>query len=188
MQVVGYPCNSRLSGLLVPFYNYLPFHSNYNNFSFHSKVVILKAFFWPLFHYFGYLLWGTFSKSVAVLLFFFQMENSVSVSGGYMGSKASLKVDMKKFKESMSDKTEFGEHKVSFTSGGVDMPEPIGIRIVPIYEAFDVSFYAKLDHQNSARCVHSSELVGTRREHVKKALEEYPKLKKAEVPTGKKLR
>ena len=116
------------------------------------------------------------------------MENSVSVSGGYMGFKASLKVDMKKFKESMSDKTEFGEHKVSFTSGGVDMPEPIGIRIVPIYEAFDVSFYAKLDHQNSARCVHSSELVGTRREHVKKALEEYPKLKKAEVPTGKKLR
>ena len=51
---------------------------------------------------------------------------------------------------------------------------------MPIYEAFDVSFYAKLDHQNSARCVHSSELVGTRREHVKKALEEYPKLRSRE--------
>lgn len=96
-----------------------------------------------------------------------------------MGFKESLTVDMNKFKESMSDKTEFGEHKVSFTSGGLDMPEPIGIRIIPIYEAFDVSFYTKLDHQNSGRGVHSSELVGTRRERVKKALEENPKLKKA---------
>ncbi|XP_022804571.1 uncharacterized protein LOC111341817 [Stylophora pistillata] len=39
-----------------------------------------------------------------------------------------------------------------------------------------------LDHQNSGRGVHSSELVGTRRERVKKALEENPKLKNAEVP------
>ncbi|KAJ7378962.1 hypothetical protein OS493_019661 [Desmophyllum pertusum] len=50
------------------------------------------------------------------------IENSVSVSGGYKGFEASLKVDMKKFRESMSKSTKFGEHKVVFTSGGPDMP------------------------------------------------------------------
>ena len=102
-----------------------------------------------------------------------------------MGFRASLKVDMKKFKEAMSESTKFGEHKVVFTSGGRDMPEPIGIKVVPIYEAFDVNFYTTLDHQNSQRCVHSQSLVGTRKEHVKKALKEYPRLKNAVVPVGK---
>lgn len=55
----------------------------------------------------------------------FPIENSVSVSGGYMGYKASLKVDRKKFRESMSESTKVGQHKVVFTSGGPDMPETI---------------------------------------------------------------
>lgn len=101
-----------------------------------------------------------------------------------MGYKASLKVDMKKFRESMSENTKFGEHKVVFSSGGREMPEPIGIKLVPIYEAFDVNFYTTMDHQESSRCVHSLSLVGTRKMHVKKALHEYPRLKKAKVPVG----
>ncbi|XP_020622112.1 uncharacterized protein LOC110059730 [Orbicella faveolata] len=113
------------------------------------------------------------------------IENSLSVSGGYMGYKASLKVDMKKFRESMSENTKFGGHKVVFTSGGPDMPEPIGLKLVPIYEAFDVNFYTVTDGQHSARCVHFESLVGTRKAHVKKALHEYPRLKKALVPVDK---
>ncbi|XP_078382883.1 uncharacterized protein LOC144665526 [Oculina patagonica] len=110
------------------------------------------------------------------------LESSVSVSGGFKGFKASLKVDMKKFRESMSEKTEFGEDKVKFSSGGPDMPEPIGLKLVPIYEAFDVNFYTAMDHQQSTRCVHSRSLVGSRKVHVKKALKEYPRLKKAVKP------
>lgn len=101
-----------------------------------------------------------------------------------MGYRASLKVDMKKFRESMSEKTEFGENKVKFSSGGPDLPEPIGLKLVPIYEAFDVNFYTKMDHQQSSRCAHSRSLVGTRKIHVKKALHEYPRLKKAVKPFG----
>lgn len=63
-----------------------------------------------------------------------------------MGFKVFLKVDMKKFKEFMLDKIEFGEYKVLFIFGGVDMFEFIGIRIVLIYEVFDVSFYVKFDY------------------------------------------
>ncbi|KAJ7378958.1 hypothetical protein OS493_019657 [Desmophyllum pertusum] len=55
--------------------------------------------------------------------------NTVSVSGGYMGYTASLRVDMNRFRESMSESTKFGKHKVVFTSGGPDMPEPIGLKI-----------------------------------------------------------
>ena len=101
-----------------------------------------------------------------------------------MGFKASLKVDMKKFRESMSESTKFGEQKVVFNSGGPDMPEPIGLKLVPIYEAFDVNFYTVLDQQISARCVHSQSFVGARKNHVKKALKEYPRLKNAMVPVG----
>ena len=115
----------------------------------------------------------------------FQSESSVSVSGNYLGYKASLKVDVKAFKESMSQGTKFGEHKVVFKSGGPDLPEPIGLKLVPIDEAFDVNFYEVIDQHQSSRCVHSDSLLRTRKVHVQKALEEYPRLKKAQTPVGK---
>lgn len=107
------------------------------------------------------------------------------MSGSYLGYKASLKVDVKAFKESMSQGTKFGEHKVVFKSGGPEMPEPIGLRLVPIFEAFDVNFYEILDQHQSSRCVHFSSLLMTRKVHVEKALKNYPRLKKAEKPVGK---
>ncbi|KAJ7378963.1 hypothetical protein OS493_019662 [Desmophyllum pertusum] len=88
----------------------------------------------------------------------------------------------------MSESTKFGEHKVVFNSGGPDMPEPIGLKLVPIYEAFDVNFYTVLDQQISARCVHSQSFVGARKNHVKKALKEYPRLKNAMVPVDPEVR
>ena len=91
---------------------------------------------------------------------------------------------MKKFRESMSESTKFGEHKVKFSSGGPDLPEPIGLKLVPIYEAFDANFYTTLDEQESTRCAHSQGLVSTRKNHVKRALKEYPRLKKAVKPFG----
>ena len=72
-----------------------------------------------------------------------------------MGFSASLKVDVNAFKESMSKDSKFGEHKVVFKSGGPNMPEPIGLKLVPIAEAFDPAFYSVLDQQKSARCVYS---------------------------------
>lgn len=85
----------------------------------------------------------------------------------------------------MSEGTKFGENKVVLTSGGPNLPEPIGLKLVPIYEAFDVNFYTVLDKHQSTRCVHSSSLLRTRRNHVQKAFREYPRLKKVIKPVGK---
>ena len=101
-----------------------------------------------------------------------------------MGFSASLKVDVNGFKESMSKDSKFGEHKVVFKSGGPNMPEPIGLKLVPIAEAFDPAFYSVLDQQKSARCVHSNSLLKARKAAVIRALKEYPGLKKAVKPVG----
>ncbi|XP_073250647.1 uncharacterized protein [Porites lutea] len=115
-------------------------------------------------------------------------QNSVSVSGSYMGFSASLKVDVNAFKESMSKDSKFGEHKVVFKSGGPNMPEPIGLKLVPIAEAFDPAFYSVLDQQKSARCVNSNSLLKARRTAVIRALKEYPRLKKTVKPLDPEVR
>ena len=102
-----------------------------------------------------------------------------------MGFSASLKVDVNAFKQSMPKNTKFGEHnKVVLKSGGPDMPEPIGIKLVPITEAFDSAFYSILDKWSSARCVHSNSLLKARKTAVIRALNEYPRLKKTVKPVG----
>ena len=106
------------------------------------------------------------------------------MSGSYKGFSASLKVDINAFKESMSMDTKFGEHKVVFESGGPNLPEPIGIKLVPITEAFDPAFYSVLDKRSSARCVHSNSLLKARKTAVIRALNEYPRLKKTVKPVG----
>ena len=106
------------------------------------------------------------------------------MSGSYNGFSASLKVDVNMFKESMSKDTKFGEHKVVFESGGSNLPEPIGIKLVPITEAFDSAFYSVLDQQRSAGCVHSNSLLKARKAAVIRALNEYPRLKKTVKPVG----
>ena len=108
------------------------------------------------------------------------------MSGSYKGFSTSLKVDINAFKESMSMDTKFGEHKVVFESGGPDMPEPIGIKLVPITEAFDSAFYSVFDQQRSARCVlnYSKSLLEERKAAVIRALDEYPRLKGTMKPVG----
>ena len=115
-----------------------------------------------------------------------QIESSVSVSGSYMGYSASLQVDVKKFKESMSEKTKFGENKQVLTSGGDDLPEPIGIKLEPIDVALKSVFYTSLDSFSivSAGYCFTSSLLDSKRANVQKALVEYPKKKGAIKPIG----
>ena len=113
------------------------------------------------------------------------MQPAVSVSGSYMGYKASLQVDVKKFKESMSDKTKFGDTKLVLTSGGADMPEPIAIKLVPIDVAMQTTFFRSLTRAAPQGCAFTAALLASKRAAVKKALVEYPKKKGAIKPVGR---
>lgn len=92
---------------------------------------------------------------------------------------------MTKFRESMSEGTRFGEDKKVYISGGPDMPEPIGLKLVPLYKAFDVNYYQVLDQQGYSQCNHSQSLLETRKIHLIKILNEYPRLKNAHRAVGK---
>ena len=102
----------------------------------------------------------------------------MSGSGGYGGFSASLQVDVSKFKESTIDTTEFTENTVKFTSGGPDMPEPIKLKLMPIDDAVEDSFFSVLDQQ------YQCENLAQRKENFKKILEEYPHLNGVSAPEG----
>ncbi|XP_068755959.1 uncharacterized protein [Montipora capricornis] len=104
------------------------------------------------------------------------IEASVSGSGGYGGFSASLQVDVSKFKKSTIDTTEFTENTVKFTSGGPDMPEPIKLKLMPIDDAVEDSFFSVLDQQ------YQCENLAQRKENFKKILEEYPDLNGVSAP------
>ncbi|XP_078384038.1 uncharacterized protein LOC144666477 [Oculina patagonica] len=109
----------------------------------------------------------------------YAMENidaSVSASGGYGGFDASLTVDVNKFKESMSDTSKFTENKVEFTSGGDSLPEPIGVKLLPIHSVITDSFFSALE--DKYRC----ENLEQRRNNVKRVLKEYPEIEKVTAP------
>lgn len=103
------------------------------------------------------------------------------MSGSYMGFSGSIKVDMTKFKESMSENTKFGENKVVFRSGGDDLPEPIGVKLVPIGEAFNDNFFASVKEQSNSQCFRD---IVRKRGNMIKALHAYPKMKRAVEPKG----
>ena len=65
----------------------------------------------------------------------------MSASGQYGGFSASLQVDISKLKESTTDTTNFIENTVEFISGGLDMPEPIKLTLMPIDNAAEDSFF-----------------------------------------------
>ncbi|KAL9961596.1 hypothetical protein ACROYT_G030565 [Oculina patagonica] len=109
----------------------------------------------------------------------YAMENigaTVSVSGGYMGLSASLSVAFDKFKESSEDTSELTKNKVEFSSGGADMPAPIGLKLLPIDEAFSDSYFRVLSQQ--FQC----ENLLQRKENVRQLLSNYPNLKGARNP------
>ena len=67
----------------------------------------------------------------------------------------------------MTNGSSFGENKVVFTSGGLDMPEPIGLKLLPI----DTLFRTNWQYQ--------CKRLAQRKENVKRLLKEYPALKGA---------
>ena len=115
------------------------------------------------------------------------MGAAVSVGGSYGGAEASLEVNVDQFKESMSEGTKFGEDKVVFTVGGEDLPEPIAIKLVPLYEALKPVYFNASDAEIKklpARCSFSDAALKSKFSHVTKAFQKYPEMKDAINPTG----
>ena len=113
-----------------------------------------------------------------------QIASSVSVEGQYGDFSASLSVDMNMVRESVKSGAKFGSHKMVFTSGGPDLPEPIGLKLVPIEVAFKGNFYKGLDQQKWSQCI---SLLGKLRLNAKHALKEYPRLRNAASIEGKQM-
>ena len=87
----------------------------------------------------------------------------------------------------MSEGAKFGEDKVVFTVGGVDLPEPIAIKLVPLYEALKPVYYNASDAEIKkfpARCSFSDAALKSKLSHVTKAFQKYPEMKDAIKPTG----
>lgn len=116
------------------------------------------------------------------------VESSVSASGLYIGFQGSLKVDFSLFQESMSSNTKFGQNKVTFHSGGDELPEPIALKLLPIEEALNPLYFEALDNKcvlskisqtwNSRLCCS----LEKRRTNLIEALRNYAKWKQAVPP------
>lgn len=102
----------------------------------------------------------------------------MSASGRFLGFRGSLSVDIKKFSESNTDTASFADNKVVFSSGGHDLPEPIGLQLIPIDEAVKDSFFNVLDQRY--RC----QSLAQRRSNVKRILRKYPRVKGVSKPQG----
>ena len=99
-------------------------------------------------------------------------------SGGYLGFSSSLSFDVDKFKQFMSDASKFTENKVIFSSGGPDLPEPIGVKLIPIHNAIDDSYFSTLDKR------YQCNNLAQRRRNVQKVLKEYPRIKVVSATQG----
>lgn len=102
----------------------------------------------------------------------------MSVSGGYVGLEGALSATFEKFKESDIAKSEFAEYKTTFSTGGENLPAPIGLKLLPIVEAFSESHFENLDQQ--FQC----EGLTQRKTNLNKLLNEYPTLKHVSKPYG----
>lgn len=107
-----------------------------------------------------------------------QGGSSVSNSGQYGAYSASLKVDISKLKTSSTDTAKFAENTVKFRSGGPDMPEPIKLKLMPIHNAVEDSFFSVLDQK------YRSENLAQRKGNLKRILQEYPRIKHVSEPQG----
>jgi len=109
----------------------------------------------------------------------FVMENiasSVSVEGEFLGFSGSFSVDMNMVRNFVKSGAKFGSDKLVCTSGGPDLPEPIGLKLVPIDVALKENFYKSLDQQKWSQCI---PLLEKLRLNAKNALKDYPRLKNA---------
>ena len=108
----------------------------------------------------------------------------MEVSGGYGGYSASLKVDVNTIKDSINERSEFMSDKTILTAGGSDLPEPIRVRLIPMYKAVHYDFFKHLKNSRLSGC-DSAQSMAQKSENLERILEEYPKLKGAILPEGK---
>ena len=106
------------------------------------------------------------------------------VSGGREGSSGSLEVNVNTFKQFMKEGSEFMSEKTVLSAGGPDLPEPIRVKLLPIYKAVHYDFFKDLKNSGLSGC-DSAQSMAQKSENVKRILEEYPKLMKATRPEGK---
>ena len=81
----------------------------------------------------------------------------------------------------------FGSSKVTLISGKDDLSEPIGVKLLPIYEAFNFGYYQNVDQPVLQRCNNpfsESRLKAVQR-NIRKILTDYPKLLHVFSPVGK---
>ena len=76
----------------------------------------------------------------------------MGVSGGFGGFSASLQVDVSTFKESINEGSEFMSDKTILTAGGSDLPEPIRVRLIPMYQAVHYNFFQHLKNPRLSGC------------------------------------
>ena len=119
-----------------------------------------------------------------MLVFILQIGNSVGGSGGYGGYSASLKVDVNIFKQSINEGSKFMSDKTVLTAGGSNLPEPIRVRLIPMYKAVHYDFFKHLKNSRLSGC-DSTQSMAQKSGNVERILEEYPKLKGAILPEGK---
>ena len=108
----------------------------------------------------------------------------MGVSGGGGGFSASLKVDVNTFKESINEGSKFMSDKTILTAGGPDLPEPIRVRLILMYEAIHYNFFKHLKNPRLSGC-DSAQSMAQKGQNVKRMLAEYPNLKGAILPEGK---
>jgi len=113
---------------------------------------------------------------------YLQIASSVSVEGEFLGFSGSFSVDMNMVRNFVKSGAKFGSDKLVFTSGGPDLPEPIGLKLVPIDVALKENFYKSLDQQKWSQCI---PLLEKLRLNAKNALKDYPRLKNAKCTEGK---
>ena len=106
------------------------------------------------------------------------------MSGGYGGYSASLKVDVNTFKQSIDEGSKFMSDKTILTAGGSDLPEPIRVRLIPMYKAVHYDFFKHLKNPRLSGC-DSAQSMAQKSQNVERILEEYPNLKGAKLPEGK---
>ena len=116
-------------------------------------------------------------------LFILQIGNSLSVSGRYKGYEGSLEVDINTFKQSMKAGSRLSTKKMILTTGGEDMPEPIKVKLMPIYKAIDMDFFKDLKYPGLSDC-DFPRVIDQKSDSVKKILKKYPNLKGVHEPEG----
>ena len=111
-----------------------------------------------------------------------QVGNSVSVEGSYGGFSASLAVNVETLRESMNNNTKFGSNKKVLKTGGPDLPEPIKVKLMPIYEALEVRFFTEIRQRRS--CHYSTSFLENLTQNTKRLFRDYPSLKQAKTGKG----